>query len=105
MYRWRFIKSLSVRSVVVEYPTHSSLCGLFDASLRSFTHTERMQLLTLCAGLLGVFVPALAITAPAPTDGHWVDIWTSMPQLTEAANLPNPPFVRLKHHATVPHKC
>ncbi|THY68000.1 extracellular GDSL-like lipase/acylhydrolase [Aureobasidium pullulans] len=23
---------------------------------------------------------------------HWVDTWTSMPQLTEPANLPNPPF-------------
>ncbi|KAF9481099.1 SGNH hydrolase [Pholiota conissans] len=27
-----------------------------------------------------------------PTTGHWVDTWTSMPQLTEPANLPNPPF-------------
>ena len=24
--------------------------------------------------------------------GHWVAAWTSMPQLTEPANLPNPPF-------------
>ena len=24
---------------------------------------------------------------------HWVDTWTAMPQLTEAANLPPPPFV------------
>jgi hypothetical protein len=24
---------------------------------------------------------------------HWVDIWTAMPQLTEPANLPAPPFV------------
>jgi hypothetical protein len=24
---------------------------------------------------------------------HWVDIWTAMPQLTEPANLPGPPFV------------
>jgi len=23
----------------------------------------------------------------------WVDIWTSMPQLTEPANLPPPPFL------------
>lgn len=23
---------------------------------------------------------------------HWVDIWTAMPQLTESANLPPPPF-------------
>ncbi|KAI0263062.1 SGNH hydrolase [Gloeopeniophorella convolvens] len=30
--------------------------------------------------------------APNPTQGHWVDTWTSMPQLTESANLPPPPF-------------
>jgi hypothetical protein len=24
---------------------------------------------------------------------HWVDTWVTMPQLTEPANLPNPPFV------------
>ncbi|GAE00179.1 extracellular GDSL-like lipase/acylhydrolase [Paecilomyces variotii No. 5] len=28
----------------------------------------------------------------ASSDSHWVDIWTSMPQLTEPANLPAPPF-------------
>ncbi|KXT08836.1 hypothetical protein AC579_8307 [Pseudocercospora musae] len=27
-----------------------------------------------------------------PPDGHWVDTWTAMPQLTEPANLPPPPF-------------
>lgn len=29
---------------------------------------------------------------PNPPDGHWVDTWTSMPQLTEPANLPPQPF-------------
>ncbi|KAJ9269749.1 hypothetical protein DTO212C5_4125 [Paecilomyces variotii] len=28
----------------------------------------------------------------ASHNSHWVDIWTSMPQLTEPANLPDPPF-------------
>lgn len=31
----------------------------------------------------------------ASHDLHWVDIWTSMPQLTEPANLPAPPFVSI----------
>ena len=53
-----------------------------------------MQLFALFAGFLGLLAPTLA-SVPEPTDGHWVDIWTSMPQLTEAANLPNPPFVSL----------
>ena len=29
-------------------------------------------------------------------DDHWVDIWASMPQLTEPANLPPVPFVGLQ---------
>ncbi|KLO19535.1 extracellular GDSL-like lipase/acylhydrolase [Schizopora paradoxa] len=39
----------------------------------------------LCAGVVN------GIT-PNPSDGHWIDNWATMPQLTEAANLPNPPF-------------
>lgn len=31
---------------------------------------------------------------PNPSNGHWVDAWASMPQLTEPANLPPAPFVR-----------
>ena len=31
-------------------------------------------------------------TASSHPAGHWVAAWTSMPQLTEPANLPNPPF-------------
>lgn len=27
------------------------------------------------------------------SNGHWVDTWTAMPQLTEYTNLPLPPFV------------
>lgn len=30
---------------------------------------------------------------PNPSNGHWVDTWVSMPQLTEPANLPPAPFV------------
>ncbi|KAH3944926.1 hypothetical protein HBI25_160650 [Parastagonospora nodorum] len=29
---------------------------------------------------------------PNPANGHWVDAWASMPQLTEPANLPPAPF-------------
>lgn len=27
------------------------------------------------------------------SDGHWVDTWATMPQLTEPANLPPAPYV------------
>ena len=33
---------------------------------------------------------------PNPSNGHWVDAWASMPQLTEPANLPPAPFVSTK---------
>lgn len=33
---------------------------------------------------------------PNPSNGHWVDAWASMPQLTEPANLPPAPFVRIQ---------
>lgn len=32
------------------------------------------------------------LLTPDPPDGRWVDTWASMPQLTEPANLPPPPF-------------
>ncbi|KAI0029199.1 SGNH hydrolase [Vararia minispora EC-137] len=45
----------------------------------------------LIIALYASFV-AGALAASKPGDGHWVDIWTAMPQLTESTNLPNPPF-------------
>ncbi|TID25128.1 SGNH hydrolase-type esterase domain-containing protein [Venturia nashicola] len=29
---------------------------------------------------------------PDPSNGHWIDTWATMPQLTEPVNLPPPPF-------------
>jgi len=60
-----------------------------------------IQLAALVASILPASTSALAAAppnygkiAPKPRDGHWVDTWGSMPQLTEPANLPPPPFVR-----------
>lgn len=33
-----------------------------------------------------------SLIKPSITNGHWIDTWTSMPQLTEPANLPPAPF-------------
>lgn len=33
------------------------------------------------------------VTTPSIPNGHWVDTWTAMPQLTEYTNLPPPPYV------------
>ena len=60
------------------------------------------QLAAFAAAVLPVLAtpPAYgngAIT-PKPRDGHWVDTWGTMPQLTEPANLPPPPFVCLFRH-------
>jgi len=35
---------------------------------------------------------AILETLAKRAGNHWIDAWTAMPQLTEAANLPNPPF-------------
>lgn len=55
----------------------------------------------LCSILVGAVVlvqgEATNSTAiqPNPSNGHWVDAWASMPQLTEPANLPPAPFVSI----------
>jgi lysophospholipase L1-like esterase len=59
-----------------------------------------VQLAALVASILPASTSALAAPptygqiTPKPRDGRWVDTWGSMPQLTEPANLPPPPFVR-----------
>ncbi|KAJ9609609.1 hypothetical protein H2200_005937 [Cladophialophora chaetospira] len=32
------------------------------------------------------------VTTPSIPDGHWIDTWAAMPQLTEYTNLPPPPY-------------
>ncbi|KAF1942866.1 SGNH hydrolase [Clathrospora elynae] len=58
------------------------------------------RLVVLLAGA-GLFVQGDAIESknvvkrairPNPSNGHWVDAWATMPQLTEPANLPPAPF-------------
>ncbi|KZV73783.1 extracellular GDSL-like lipase/acylhydrolase [Peniophora sp. CONT] len=45
------------------------------------------------SALATAFAPLLALAQiPEPTNGHWVDTWASMPQLTESSNLPPAPF-------------
>ena len=44
------------------------------------------------ASLLAGHVTGSTSSKGSHPAGHWVAAWTSMPQLTEPANLPNPPF-------------
>lgn len=46
----------------------------------------------LSNALAALFLSAAPATAKCYD--HWVQIWGTMPQLVEPANLPNPPFVR-----------
>ncbi|KAI1618063.1 SGNH hydrolase-type esterase domain-containing protein [Exophiala viscosa] len=52
--------------------------------------------LTILGLYLLAFCDALSkrqnITTPSIPNGHWVDTWTAMPQLTEYTNLPPPPY-------------
>ncbi|THU79224.1 SGNH hydrolase [Dendrothele bispora CBS 962.96] len=48
-------------------------------------------------GLLALqllLIPVANGISPDPANGHWVDTWTSMPQLTESTNLPPVPFTQ-----------
>lgn len=49
------------------------------------------QFLLLATAALAILINGIGSIAAAAST-HWVDTWTTMPQLTEAANLPNPPF-------------
>ena len=47
----------------------------------------------------GISFPLLERSKDAKgKNSHWVNIWTTMPQLVEPANLPPVPFVR--YHST-----
>jgi hypothetical protein len=50
----------------------------------------------LISGAQAIPVHYNASTVPFIPNGHWVDTWTAMPQLTEYGNLPLPPFVSLE---------
>lgn len=47
------------------------------------------RLVVLCVVTIAFADPSSRQAA----DGHWIDTWASMPQLTEPANLPPPPYV------------
>ncbi|KAF9737336.1 hypothetical protein PMIN04_001275 [Paraphaeosphaeria minitans] len=65
-----------------------------------------MHALRVVVALVGALLPAVSTHSndhsggkhakravrPNPPNGHWVDTWASMPQLTEPANLPPAPF-------------
>jgi hypothetical protein len=56
-----------------------------------------MAILTAAFAALALFTPALhglAIETRQDDGFHWVNTWTSMPQLVEASNMPPAPFVR-----------
>lgn len=64
----------------------------------SFVVTALISFISLCNSTFlphGRYVPGPKVNTRAaiPEDGHWVDTWTAMPQLTEYMNLPPPPFV------------
>jgi hypothetical protein len=60
-------------------------------------------LTTVLLGTIWLSLPAASSPIAAVRDlearqtngSHWVDTWTSMPQLVEQANLPPSPFVSL----------
>lgn len=51
-------------------------------------------LIALCAHLVSSYPFLARETYDTKADSHWVNIWTTMPQLVEPSNLPPIPFVR-----------
>jgi hypothetical protein len=99
---------------------HLFICTVFAPRIRRrywVVSSVVMGVFKLCAALLACTAIVLATPVasppgygqppsygntttpiePNPRNGHWVDTWTSMPQLTEFANLPPPPFVSNGH--------
>jgi hypothetical protein len=42
-------------------------------------------------------------TRAKQAENHWIDAWTSMPQLTETSNLPPAPFVSVQFRSNSIH--
>jgi hypothetical protein len=60
------------------------------------------SILTVALATFAIFTPSIhgrAIEAVEKRqDGfHWVNTWTSMPQLVESSNMPPSPFVRVTY--------
>jgi hypothetical protein len=53
-----------------------------------------LLLFQLAQSVLCVPIAAGKDNGNEDSDSHWVNIWTTMPQLVEPANLPPAPFVR-----------
>jgi hypothetical protein len=54
---------------------------------------SRFNWVVAIAALLAIFSSAEGKHLRKRQDGHWVDTWASMPQLTEPTNLPPAPYV------------
>ncbi|KAK5208620.1 hypothetical protein LTR47_004202 [Exophiala xenobiotica] len=71
----------------------------------AFLHRSSSVLAILCLYVLTFCDARISkrrvVTTPCIPDGHWVDTWTAMPQLTEYTNLPPPPYRKTKNTSTV----
>jgi hypothetical protein len=80
---------------------------LFSAGSQAVESLVKMHAFRIFVVLAGALLPAVSAHSddlsgqtiarravrPNPPNGHWIDTWASMPQLTEPANLPPAPFV------------
>jgi hypothetical protein len=62
---------------------------------RSRVHPLNMGSFWMAVRITLILIAIQNVWALGSLDGRWVDAWTAMPQLTEPANLPPPPFVSL----------
>jgi hypothetical protein len=68
----RFWCALLPTAIIMRFSTLLTAVVVFNSASSQYAYPDRVK--------------------PAFADGHWIDTWTAMPQLTEYTNLPNPPF-------------
>lgn len=79
--------------VSLKSQTVIALCLRFCLSIqyRAYTMTAATRAFVLLCTFLSF------VSAARCGSGRWVDVWGSMPQLVEPANLPNAPWVSHSH--------
>lgn len=93
---------------------HDAACRIIGYPILLPPITPIMARYFLSGAIVSVVLALLSAVAAKPhgigrrdqgsgknANGHWVDIWTTMPQLTEFPNLPLPPFVSSRPKASM----
>lgn len=77
--------------------------GVFGSNMLFYNIMSALVLVGLSL-VRSISAQSQIIKTPGIANGHWIDTWTSMPQLTEFTNLPPPPYVSVNHGKLINHQ-